>query len=138
MGTPAARRAWRLLWPLAAPWAIVAAVNAWPPHLPLRRAAPLEATHPTRCTWSCHNHGCQHRHRLPEALSGQHGAFGAAVHALHSAAGPGFGPYRAVNLAVFVVAWPALMYSLLLTGLHQRDRLRALREPRQPRIEPGA
>ena len=122
------RRLFRLLWPLAAPWLIVAVVNAWPPSIPLRRGSvPAGARDPVHCTWICHNQGCTHAHRLPERLSGLDGLFGASVRALHAAGGPGFKAYRAINLAVFVVGWPALMYILLQVGLAQRDRLRALR-----------
>lgn len=124
---------WRLLWPLLAPWALVALVLAWPPGLPLRHGhVPHEARDPARCTWACHREGCTHAHRLPALLSGQRGAFGAVVWALHRTAGPGFAAYRVINLAVFVVAWPALMYALLLVGLAQRDRLRALRASEDP------
>src|SRR3954471_4446088 len=35
-----------------------------------RQTIPHEAFNPDRCTWDCHNHGCQHRPRLPDWLSG--------------------------------------------------------------------
>ena len=74
------RWAWRAIWPLAAPLAIVLAVNAWPPAIPLRRGhTPREPRDPVHCTWACHTQGCTHAHKLPSVLSGQRGAFGAAV-----------------------------------------------------------
>jgi hypothetical protein len=92
---------------------------------------PREPKVAERCTWYCHNNGCPHASRLPDALTSDAGLFGYTVRAL-SAAGHrvssrrGFG-YRAVNLVVFVLVWPGVMHVLAVVALRQRLRLRELR-----------
>jgi len=97
-----------------------------------RRALPLEAYEPTRCTWYCHNHGCPHHPHLGALLSGDDGLFGWTVDALHAAGdavsprAPGLG-YGAVNLAVFCALWPGAMLALWVIAVRQRARIIALR-----------
>ena len=137
-----ARRALLALWiyvfPLVAPWALLAAVNATDPTVPLARATlPREPRRDERCTWYCHNHGCPHRAVLPAVLTGDRYLFGATIRGLY-AMGRAFSRdrahgYGAANLAVFCLAWPALMYGLWVAVWRQRETLRALRAARGPR-----
>ncbi len=95
-----------------------------PPAPYFRTVRPLEAHHPTRCTWYCHNRGCDHPTRLPPYLSET--LFDRTVLALHhfgDTMSPGFSGYRAANLLVFCAAWPALMLALLVVAIRQRRRL---------------
>lgn len=100
-----------------------------------RRTIPHEAFQPDRCTWSCHNHGCEHAPRLPDWLSGDAGLFGWAVRALHRGGSlllPGHPRegYGLINLLIFCVLWPAAMWGLYLVAVGQRRQLRALRRVR--------
>ena len=96
-----------------------------------RRELPDEAFTPDHCTWSCHNRGCRHASKLPDALTSDAHLFGWAVSALHrmgDAVSPDatFVGYGAVNLAVFCVAWPGAMYGLWVFALRPRAARRAL------------
>ena len=95
-----------------------------------RSARPIEAASPTRCTWSCHNHGCDHPSRLPPVLS--EGIFNWTVLALHRMGDrisprDHFAGYRAANLLVFCVVWPVGMLALYVIAIRQRRALRRLR-----------
>ncbi|MDI1431363.1 hypothetical protein [Polyangium sorediatum] len=98
----------------------------------LRATIPIEAHARSHCTWHCHNHGCTHAPHLPRALAGDEGVYGATIAGL-KAAGKAVVPkdphvgYGVVNLAVFCVAWPGIMYALYLVALAQRRKIRALR-----------
>jgi hypothetical protein len=98
--------------------------------VPFPRAnIPAERFVPERCTWACHNHGCQHSPRLPDWLSSDEGLFGQTVHGLHRLGrwamphSPRQG-YGLVNLIIFCLLWPALMWGLYLKGLSLSLRLR--------------
>ena len=93
-----------------------------------RSERPVEVHEASRCTWACHNHGCDHRSRLPPILSTT--LFDATVIALHTfgdalAPDAPFAGYRAANLLVFCILWPALTVALYVTALGQRRALRA-------------
>ncbi|MFO0586373.1 MAG: hypothetical protein U0441_02475 [Polyangiaceae bacterium] len=111
------------------PVAFVAVLRTGTPPAPLVRGAiPNEAHTAAHCTWSCHNHGCNHVPSLPAFLSGDAGLFGWTVRALHAAgdrAMPGdrFAGYGAVNLAVFCAVWPAAMFALYVIAVRQRFRI---------------
>jgi hypothetical protein len=111
---------------LALPLAFVAVLRSGTPAPYWRAARPHEPRDAVRCTWSCHNHGCEHAQRLPRALS--IGLFDRAVLGLHDlgdrlAPGDRFSGYRAANLIVFCALWPAAMYGLYLVALRQRRAL---------------
>jgi hypothetical protein len=125
---------WTALAPLVAPIVIVTGVLAsdWPG---VRHAVPREPYVEAHCTWSCHNHGCRHRARLPSALTSDRGLFGVTITALFRVGswlshdrGKGYG---AANLSLFCVAWPGLMYVLAVKALRQRLALRAHRRERE-------
>ena len=133
------RRLLRALWiyvaPLALPWVILYGVNAMPPAVPLARTGiPHERFERDRCTWDCHNRGCRHRPRLPAVISGDRGLFGLTIRGLFALGGAFTrdrrAGYGAANLAVFCVAWPALMYGLWVLAWRQAETLRALRKGR--------
>lgn len=133
------RRALRLFWiyvlPLVAPWAVMLAVNAAPPAVPLARASvPRERWRPDRCNWDCHNRGCRHRPVLPAVITGDRYLFGATIRGLYALGSvlsrDRFRGYGAANILVFCVAWPALMYALWVTAWRQREELRRLRAGR--------
>lgn len=95
-----------------------------------RTARPHEPHERDRCTWYCHNHGCDHGTRLPRTLSDD--LFYATVGWLHRfgdrlAPASSFVGYQAANLIVFCAAWPGGMYVLYLVALRQRRRLRGRR-----------
>ncbi len=118
------------------PWLLLLAVNQTGEPAPLARGAiPREPFVRERCTWACHNHGCRHRPRLPLALAGDEGLYGATIRALQAAGRAASHDerlgYGAANLLVFCVLWPGAMYALLLLGLRQRAALRELRAPRE-------
>jgi hypothetical protein len=127
--------AWVYVAPLVLPWALLFAVDAWPPSVPLaRRQIPREARLAQRCTWACHNRGCTHAPRLPAALTSDRYLFGATIdglytlgRALSSDRARGYG---AANILVFCVAWPGLMYALWVAVWRQRAELAALRAKR--------
>lgn len=133
---PRALRAWlrALFWallPIGIIVAIFTGVLRWGEPLPFpRRSIPVESFDRERCTWSCHNHGCRHAPRLPSWLSGDEGLFGQTVHGLHVLGrwamphSPRQG-YGLVNLVIFCVLWPSLMWGLYLVAIGQRRRLRA-------------
>lgn len=126
------RRALEYGLPLIAPWLLLLAVNQTGEPAPLARGAtPQEPFVREYCTWACHNHGCQHRPVLPQALAGDAGLFGYTIRALRAAgraaSSDGRVGYGAANLLVFCVLWPGAMYALLLVGLRQRAALRSLR-----------
>jgi hypothetical protein len=82
--------------------------------------------------------------RLPPWLSGDEGLFGQTVHGLHWLGrlamphNPRQG-YGLVNLVIFCVLWPALMWGLYLKALAQRRRLAELSRQRQTRQpQPGS
>jgi hypothetical protein len=88
---------------------------------PLRRMSPPEeAFSADHCNWYCHNHGCRHRNRLPAFLSVRLYDFGARE--LWRMGGRSTAGYRAANVYVFVLGWPAAMYALYLVALWQRMR----------------
>lgn len=96
-----------------------------------RRELPDEAFSPDHCNWSCHNHGCRHASKLPDALTSDAHLFGWAVEALHrmgDAVSPSntFVGYGAVNLAIFCAAWPGAMFGLWVFALRTRASRRAL------------
>ncbi len=98
----------------------------------VRTAIPNEAHARDHCTWHCHNYGCPHTPRLPLPLAGDQGLFGATIRRLKTAGtvlvpSAPFVGYGVVNLAVFCVAWPGLMYALYLVALRQRRKIIALR-----------
>lgn len=123
---------WIYVFPLVAPWALLFAVNASSPSVPLVRASiPREPYRADHCTWECHNRGCRHRPALPEVLSGDRGAYGMTIRGLYSVGGTftrdrrrGYG---AANLALLCVGWPLLMYALWVLAWRQREELRRLR-----------
>lgn len=103
-----------------------------------RHRLPAEPYQPDRCTWTCHNHGCRHAPRLPDFLSADDGLFGQTVHGLHwlgrraMPSRPQQG-YGLVNLVLFCLLWPALMWGLYLKALSQTLALRELgRRLRKP------
>ncbi len=131
-----ARRALRFLWiyvfPLVIPWAILFGVNAAPPPAPLLRTSiPVERWDPDRCTWDCHNRGCRHAPVLPAVITGDRYLFGATVRGLYALgslfSSDRFKGYGIANIAVFCVAWPALMYALWVCAWRQRGETRRLR-----------
>ncbi|MDI1480287.1 hypothetical protein [Polyangium sp. y55x31] len=97
-----------------------------------RAAIPIEAHARDHCTWYCHNHGCSHAPKLPRALAGDDGLYGDTIAGL-KAAGKAVVPgaphvgYGVVNLVVFCVVWPGIMYALYLGALWQRRKILALR-----------
>jgi len=96
-----------------------------------RSARPIEAYSEARCNWSCHNHGCDHASRLPTVLS--ENVFDRAVLALHAMGDvisprDHFAGYRAANLVVFCIVWPAGMLALYVIAIRQQRALRRLRE----------
>lgn len=127
------RLAWFLLAmaPLVAvPGAFIAVLATGSPIL--RSSIPIEGHARDHCTWHCHNHGCFHAPKLPRVLAGDDGLYGATIAGL-KAAGKAVVPgaphvgYGVVNLAVFCVAWPGIMYALYLVALRQRRKILALR-----------
>jgi hypothetical protein len=83
------------------------------------------------CTWSCANHGCRHVAALPPILTDDTGLFGWAVRELHKS-GDAISPedsfrgYRAINLAIFCAAWPAVMFALWAGTIRARSRRHGL------------
>ena len=123
---------WIYVFPLVAPWAILLAVNASAPGVPLARAAvPREPFRADRCTWVCHNRGCRHRPVLPAVITGDRYLFGATIRGLYALgtlfSRDRFKGYGAANILVFCVAWPALMYALWAIAWRQREEIRRLR-----------
>jgi hypothetical protein len=118
------------------PALFIAVVRTGDPPAPLvRRVLPDEPYELRRCTWYCHNHGCNHRPVLPQALAGDRGLFGATVRLLHTAGRrisdqPGVG-YGAANLLLFCALWPGALYGLYLVCVRQRLEIRALRRARR-------
>lgn len=111
-------------------FAFVALMRSGTPAPLWRSVRPQDASDSRHCNWYCHNHGCRHASRLPDALSKT--LFDWTVVALHRmgdrvAPGQSFAGYRAVNLFVFCLAWPAGMYGLYLVALRQRRKLRGRR-----------
>jgi hypothetical protein len=129
------RRALRFLWiyifPLVVPWVILIAVNAAPPTLPFRVSIPEERWLPDHCTWDCHNRGCRHAPVLPAVITGDSYLFGATIRGLYALgslfSSDRFKGYGIANIAVFCVAWPALMVALWVSAWRQREELRRLR-----------
>jgi hypothetical protein len=117
---------------LLVPAIFLAVLRSGDPAPLARSSLPRERATPSRCNWSCHNHGCPHKPVLPVALSGDSGLFGATVRALHAAGdriapdAPGIG-YGIVNLIVFCLAWPAAMWALWIVFWRQRRQIAALR-----------
>lgn len=118
---------------LVVPATFVAVLRSGEPAPLVRSALPAEPYRPDRCTWYCHNHGCPHRAKLPRVLAGDDGLFGSTIIALKRAgsalvpSNPAVG-YGVVNLLVFCVLWPGLMFGLLAVAVRQRRSIRALRE----------
>lgn len=116
---------------LAVPAVFVAVLRSGEPAPLGRTALPAEPYRADRCTWSCHNHGCRHRPRLPGVLAGDEGLFGQTIHALKRAgtalvpANPNVG-YGVANLLLFCLLWPGLMFGLLVIAVRQRRAIRAL------------
>jgi hypothetical protein len=131
-GLRALRFLWIYIFPLVAPWVILIAVNAAPPSLPFRESIPEERWLPDHCTWDCHNRGCRHAPVLPAVITGDRYIFGATIRGLYALGSlftsDRFKGYGIANLAVFCVAWPALMYALWVSAWRQREELRRLRE----------
>jgi len=129
------RRSLRFLWiyifPLAVPWVMLFGVNAAPPALPLRTSIPEERFQADHCTWDCHNRGCRHAPVLPAVITGDRYIFGATIRGLYALGSlftkDKFKGYGIANIAVFCVAWPALMYGLWVVVWRQREKLRRLR-----------
>ena len=129
------RRALRFFWiylfPLLVPWAILFAVNAAPPSLPLRASLPEERRLPDDCTWDCHNRGCRHEPVLPAVITGDEYLFGATIRGLYALGSvfsrDRFKGYGIANIAVFCVAWPGVMYALWVIAWRQREEIRRLR-----------
>ena len=102
----------------------------------IRGSIPREAHDSKHCNWDCHNRGCTHVPRLPTFLTGDSGMFGWTVRALfvagdrampsHPLAG-----YGAVNLAVFCVLWPGVMFALYVIAVQQRSRILEARRGRR-------
>ena len=131
---------WILIWvpPIVATMAIfwiVLRSGPNPPPFP-RSQVPREAHVSDRCSWSCHNNGCRHTPRLPGFISGDSGLFGITVGLLHKAGSaimprkPNHG-YAVVNLAVFCVLWPGLMWLLYGIAIKQRLELREMDRARR-------
>ena len=98
----------------------------------VRTVRPHEAYDASRCTWYCHNHGCDHGTVLPAVLSDD--LFYGTVRWLHAfgnrlVPGASFAGYQAANLLVFCAVWPVGMYALYLLALRQRRKLRERRRP---------
>ncbi len=110
---------------LALPWVIVALVN-------LAHPTPIASFDPQSCTRHCHNKGCRHTPRLPAALTSDEGLYGKTIRGLFATGQrTGLGRrtgYGAANLALFVLLWPGLMWSLAMVGLWQRRTLKARRK----------
>jgi hypothetical protein len=77
------QRPWLTLLLALLPVALTALAFVWvltlrePASAPLFRSQlPHEAFDPARCTWACHNHGCQHQPQLPAWLASDDGLFG--------------------------------------------------------------
>jgi hypothetical protein len=108
-----------------APWLVLVAVNAPGPTLDRNAATSL----PDRCSWACHNRGCEHVALiplLPRALTSDEGLFGETIEAMKAT-----GSYVSVNLVLFCVLWPGIMWSLLGFALWQRVRIHELRTWRE-------
>jgi hypothetical protein len=121
---------WIYVFPLVAPWAILYGVNATAPGVPFARTnLPREAWRADRCTWACHNRGCRHRPKLPAALTGDRGLFGATIRGLYAVggglSGDRFVGYGAANILLLCVGWPGLMYGLWVVAWRQHLALRA-------------
>jgi len=120
------RRKARILLLLTAtlPWVIMLSTN-------IALGTPTGEWLPDQCSRACHNRGCSHDPVLSDALTGDDGMFGLAVHGLYgmgSLSGlSSFEGYGAANLAVFCALWPAGMLTLIGVGLRQRTRLSELR-----------
>ena len=125
------QRPWLTLLLALLPVALTALAFVWvlslrePASAPLFRSQlPHEAFDPARCTWACHNHGCQHQPQLPAWLASDEGLFGRTVAALHHGGrillpkDPRAG-YGLVNLLVFCLFWPGLMWALYLIAINQ-------------------
>jgi hypothetical protein len=131
------RAVWVYVLPLVAPWALLAAVNAASPEVPLLRShIPREAHRADRCTWACHNRGCPHRPVLPAVLAGDRGLYGVTIRGLFGV-GRGLSAdrrmgYGAANLLLFCVVWPGAMYALWVVAWRQRSAIRAARAGRRP------
>jgi hypothetical protein len=130
------------VFPLVLPWVILFVVNATGPgpapepgarsaSLPLRTRIPDERWLPDRCTWDCHNHGCRHAPVLSAVITGDRFLFGATIRGLYALGSlfsrDRFIGYGIANIAVFCVAWPALMYALWVCAWRQREELQRLR-----------
>jgi hypothetical protein len=121
---------------LVVPLTFVAVLLSATPRVPFPRVElPDEALERDHCTWSCHNYGCHHASKLPDALTSDASLFGWTVRALHRM-GDALSPkdtfvgYGAVNLAVFCVGWPGAMYALWGFALRTRAARLALRRGR--------
>lgn len=120
------------LGPVLLPLALFAATLALPPAVPFpRREIPRVDARRDHCNWSCHNRGCRHRARLPAALTGDDGLYGATIRGLFRL-GAKLHPnrmrgYGLANLLVFCIAWPGVMYALWVVAWRQRAALVARR-----------
>jgi hypothetical protein len=148
------RRALAFVWiyvlPLVLPWVILLVVNATSPApapggsagLPIRTEIPVERWRPDRCTWDCHNHGCRHAPVLPAVITDDRYVFGATIRGLYVLGSlfsrDRFAGYGMANIAVFCVAWPALMYALWVRAWRQREELQRLRAQAQAQVEERA
>jgi len=103
------------------------ACSGYPKHGPGATARQLMRTGSTR---GLKTGRCTHAHRasLPADLTGDQGLYGHVIRSLYLGKGGDSVRYGAVNLGVFIVAWPGAMLLLLCLGLRQRIRIHRLKK----------